>query len=188
MAEAITARRDATTAEMALAVSDDRQGVGLGATMPSEFRQRAAGSGLRTLLADVDLDNSAILAPLRSCYAVAASPRQLPALTLAVMTADPAPDRPLGDGDRILVEGAGWLTLSGPDALGLVARGSSVIDCPAVPPRRARRARQPDCLVLHGRSCRLLAHADWILGGFGEEAPTGAGVDQEAVDDATSGL
>lgn len=170
VAEATTAWRGPACAELALAVSDDRQGHGLGSAMLSAVANRAALAGIRTLLADVLGDNNAMLTLLRSRHAVAVSPQQLPVLTLAIAADGTAPHWPPGPSTRVLIEGGSWLTLSGQEGQALVDQGCSVVACPAEGPGRGPR---PDCPGLHGRICALRSGADRVLYRFpGERLPT----------------
>lgn len=172
VAEAITAWSGPAAAEVALAVSDDRQHSGLGSAMLLALAGPAARAGITTLLAEVLADSRAMLRVLRSYHAVAVSPQHLPVLTLAIAPDGGVPDWPPGPGRRVLVEGGSWLTLSGQEARDLADEGCFLVSCPA---NRAGAGPREDCPVLHARTCPLRAAADAVLCRFPGEPPASMG-------------
>lgn len=158
--EALSTIQSSDTAEIALAVRDSHMRRGLARALMEALTEEAARLGIRTLVANVLVENTGMLAFMRSRHAVALSPQELPVLTLAVGTTSSVPDWPDRPGERMLVEGASWLTLSTPELRQLADGGHSLVACPAGSPGGGPR---PDCPGLHGQPCPLLDRADRVL-------------------------
>lgn len=158
--EALGAWEGPTSAEMALSVADDYQRRGLGSALFEALAAAAGHRGIRTLRAEVLIDNCGMLALLRARHSVVIGVPPLPALSLGVATDASMPDWPQRPGARVLVEGLGWLALTGTDAHTLAANGCSLLACPGDPGHGGPRA---DCPVLGGHRCALRDAADIVL-------------------------
>jgi GNAT superfamily N-acetyltransferase len=156
IAEARYVPTAADAGELALAVLDDFQGLGLGRLLLGALVEHAHGSGLDRLSAVVSLTNDTMLHLLARYGTALTEPADESfVVSLEIATAGGMPGWPRESaGRRILVERRGWF--AGRQAASLRAAGHDVRECHGPGPEHA-------CpLVTEGR-CRLAEGADRIV-------------------------
>ena len=158
VAEARYVPEAADSGELALAVLDDFQGLGLGRRMLSALTEHARASGLERLSAIVSLSNDTMLRLLTRCGAALTEPAdECLTVCLEIATAGGMPGWPRASaGQRVLVERRGWF--ADRRVAALRAAGYEVRQCGG-PDQRSGRACP---LVADGR-CRLAEEADRIV-------------------------
>jgi GNAT superfamily N-acetyltransferase len=145
------------SAELALTVRDDYQGLGLGRELLSSLIERAQESGLDRLAALVNLRNVPMLRLLMQHSAVLAEPADESwVVSLEFSTVGGMPGwTDASAGNRVLVERRGWFNH---DFAVLTAGGYEVRQCFG-PDRQSGRV----CPLIDSGRCRLAEEADCIL-------------------------
>jgi L-amino acid N-acyltransferase YncA len=145
------------TAELALTVSDDYQGAGLGHLLLQALVQRARAGGLERLHAIVLLDNAPMLRLLqRYGWVLAAPTEEFCVARLEISVTGGMPGWPADSaGRRVLVERRGWF--EDPRIAALRAAGNDVRQC--LGPLHEARA----CPLVSSGQCRLAEQADLIV-------------------------
>ena len=145
------------TAELALTVSDDYQGAGLGHRLLQALMARAREGGLERLRAIVLLDNAPMLRLLqRYGWVLAAATEEFCVACLEISVAGGMPGWPPDSaGRRVLVERRGWF--EGRQVAALRSAGNDVRQC--LGPLREVRA----CALVSSGECRLAEQADLIV-------------------------
>jgi GNAT superfamily N-acetyltransferase len=148
----------ADAGELALAVLDDFQGLGLGRRMLSALVGHANAAGLDRLSAVVQLGNDTMLQLLTRYGSVLTEPADENfVVTLEISAAGGMPGWPrAAAGPRILVERRGWF--ADRRVAALRAEGHEVRQCTG-PDRRSGRA----CPLVGEGRCRLAEEADRIV-------------------------
>jgi GNAT superfamily N-acetyltransferase len=144
--------------ELALAVLDDFQGLGLGRLMLSALADHARASGLERLSAVVSLSNSTMLHLLTQRGTALTEPAdECLVVCLEIAAAGGMPGWPrTSSGQRILVERRGWF--ADRRVAALRAAGHEVRQCSG-PDRRTGRA----CPLVGEGRCALAEGADLIV-------------------------
>jgi hypothetical protein len=144
--------------ELALAVLDDFQGLGLGRLMLSALVDHAKAAGLERLSAVVSLTNDAMMHLLTSCGSALTEPADESfVVNLEISAVGGMPGWPrAAPGQRILVERRGWF--ADRRVAALRAAGHDVRQCVG-PDRRSGRT----CPLVEEGRCRLAEQADRIV-------------------------
>jgi GNAT superfamily N-acetyltransferase len=145
-------------AELAVAVLDDFQGLGLGRLMLSALIDHAKAAGLERLSAVVDITNETMLHLLTRYGSALTEPADESfVVCLEISATGGMPGWPRTSGQRILVERRGWF--DDRRFAALRAEGNEVRQCTGPAPGHRRRTCP---LVEYGR-CRLAEDADRIV-------------------------
>jgi len=157
-AEARYLPTDEYAAELAVAVLDDFQGLGLGSRMLNALIEQAKASGLERLSALVSLSNTTMLHLLTQYGLALTEPADESfVVRLEISAIGGMPGWPRASaGHRVLVERRGWFDDGRVAAL--QASGHDVRQCPG-PDQRSGRT----CPLVDSGRCRLAEDADRIL-------------------------
>jgi GNAT superfamily N-acetyltransferase len=149
--------------EFAITVSREWRGW-LGAYLLDVLVEEAARRGVRNLRAEILVENTAMLALVRSRGYAVLDDDDWSSVRVTISTTGSTPDWPeVDDRPRVLVEAPGGRWSSAGDAQ---TRGMQVITCPG-----PERAPPGGCPALEGRPCPLAAHADVIVFAFPPSDP-----------------
>jgi RimJ/RimL family protein N-acetyltransferase len=161
VADARCARRDDTVADLAIAVSDDYRGLGLGEMLLDRLVAAAAAIGITTITAEVVGDNLPMHRLLSKRHFMITG-RDGSSIVDAIFSTDGRlPAWPVDtEGPRILVEAGSWF--GSMQERYLRDAGFSVAVCPGSPP-------DGSCDLLATGSCRLAEGADVIISSAADE-------------------
>jgi GNAT superfamily N-acetyltransferase len=146
------------TGELAVAVLDDFQGLGLGRLMLSALIDHAQASGLDRLSAVVSMTNDTMLHLLTRYGSALTEPADESfVVSLEISATGGMPGWPKTSGRRILVERRGWW--DDQRVADLRAEGNDVRQCTGPDPRTLDRT----CALVEEGRCRLAEEADLIV-------------------------